>query len=118
MSGPEYDIDSAALKKYRRMSKDGLHQLTWEERRAYGEAVEKAVLAKQRSFLKSHTEPECKPLCASGTYHSEGEDIHKAMQAKHRAALAAAPARERRSRTPAQWQAMYDEAMQGKTVTP
>lgn len=111
--GPEYDIDSATLKKLRRANGP---LKTWERGFVveYANAVEKAVLAKQRSQLKGYGEPNLTPQCASGTWHSDGESIHKAIQSKQRTALAAAPARIRKARKPHEWQALYDEAMQHK----
>jgi hypothetical protein len=112
--GPDYNIESAALKKFRRMARKGLSHLSAEDRRAYGAAVEDAVLARQRAFLKSHTEAEPRPHCVSGTWHSDGEEIHAAIRRQHRAALAAAPGVERRARTPDQWRSMYAAAMAEK----
>jgi len=112
--GPEYDIESAALKKFRRMARKGLSHLSTDERRAYGAAVEAATLARQRAFLKSHGEAEPRPSCASGTWHTTGEAISAAIRSQHKAALAACPSRERRARTPQQWQAMYAAAMTEK----
>jgi len=112
--GPEYDIESAALKKFRRMARKGLSHLSTDERRAYGAAVEAATLARQRAFLKSHGEAEPRPSCASGTWHTTGAAIDAAIRSQHKAALAACPSRERRARTPQQWQAMYADAMARK----
>ena len=83
------------------------------ERRAYGDAVETAIRALQRSELQREL-PEHRVSCASGTNHNDGRKISAAMRAKHRAALQASVAKERRDRTPEQWQAMYDEAMAQK----
>jgi hypothetical protein len=119
--GPDYDLESAALKNFRRMARKGLSHLSAEDRRAYGAAVEVAVLARQRAFLKSHTVPEPRPVCASGTWYTTGEEIHAAIRRQHRAALAAAPGVERRARTPDQWRSMYAAAMaekRGRTTTP
>jgi hypothetical protein len=112
--GPDYDLESAALKKFRRMARKGLAHLSAEDRRAYGAAVETAVLARQRAFLKSHTEAEPRPRCASGTWHTKGEEIHAAILRQQRAALAAAPGVERRARTPQEWKAKYEAAMAEK----
>jgi hypothetical protein len=90
-----------------------LASLTREARQAYGAAVEKAIRALQRSELQREF-PEHRCHCASGTNHNDGREISKAMRAKQRAALQASVAKERRERTPAQWQAMYDEAMADK----
>jgi hypothetical protein len=69
-------------------------------RQAYGAAVEAAVLAKQRSAGMRATPPMPAATCASGTWHTTGEAIHKAVQAQQRAALAAYPAKVRRERLP------------------
>ena len=108
---PTYDIDSAELKKFRFMARDGLRELHYLERQAYGAAVEKAVLAKQRSQLKGHAEIMPTPVCASGTWHTTGDAIDKAIRGQHRASLAACPAQVRRAREPEQWQSMYADAM-------
>ena len=112
--GPEYDLESAALKKFRTKARKGLSHLSADDRRAYGAAVEAATLARQRAFLKSGGEPEPRPHCASGTWHTTGEAISAAVRSQHRAALAACPAQERRARTPDQWRSMYEAAMAAK----
>jgi hypothetical protein len=106
--GPNYPA-LPSVRKYRAP----LASLTREQRQAYGAAVETAIRAKQRSELQ-RVMPEHRCHCASGTNHNDGREISKAMRAKHRAALQASVARERRERTPAQWQAMYDAAMADK----
>jgi hypothetical protein len=98
-----------SVKKYRKP----LATLTRDQRRAYGEAVETAIRALQRSELQREL-PEHRVNCASGTNHNDGREISKAMRAKHRAALQASVAKDRRDRTPEQWQAMYDAAMAAK----
>ena len=112
--GPEYDLESAALKKFRTKARKGLSHLSTDDRHAYGAAVELATLARQRAFLKTATVPEPRPHCASGTWHTTGEAIDKAIRQQHRAALAACPAQERRARTPDQWASMYAAAMEEK----
>jgi hypothetical protein len=110
--GPEYPT-LAGLDKHRRAARQGLDGMTREARQAYGLAVETAIRAKQRSELQRvYTSHNCN--CASGTNHNSGAAIHKAMQAKQRAALLAAPSQERRARSPAKWKAMYDRAMADK----
>ena len=116
--GPVYNIDSATLSKFRFAARDGLKSIPWEDRQAYAEAVERAVLAKQRSQLKGYAEPNSQPRCASRTWHTTGESIGKAIQAQHTAATQAYPSRQRRARTPKQWQVMYDEAMALKRAAP
>jgi hypothetical protein len=110
--GPVYNLDSAALKKFRRAgSLDGtLKQF----RQAYGAAVEQAVLASQRAALNRAAPSLPRPNCASGTWLSDGREISKAVRAQHRASLAACPSQVRRARSAAVWQAMYDAAMAEK----
>lgn len=62
-------------------------------------------------MLKRHGEVMPASNSASGTWHTTGEDIHKAVQAQHRAALAACPGQIRRARTAHQWESMYVAAM-------
>jgi hypothetical protein len=113
--GPTYNIDSAKLRTFRAKARKGLSALSREERHAYADAIERAVLARQRTEagigLPAVT-PKCH--CASGTAHNDGADIHRAIRAQQAAALARCPAQERRARTPAQWQAMYEQAMTAK----
>jgi hypothetical protein len=112
--GPEYDVESAALKKARKAAREGLLSLSKTERQAYGTAVSDAVRASQRASLRRAGKPVGNPNCASRTAHNTGEAIHNAVRAQHRAALLACPARIRKARTADQWQAMYDAAMQEK----
>ena len=101
--GPTYDLESAALKKHRRAAKGGLATMSRGQVVEYANAVEAAVLAKQKTQLARHGESMPAPNCASGTWHTTGEAIHKAMQAKQRAALLACPSQIRRARHPAEW---------------
>jgi hypothetical protein len=108
--GPAYNIESAALKTFRARARRGAPYNP-----AYAEAIEKAVLARQRAEAGIGL-PAAKPKChcASGTAYSDGRDIHKAVRAQQAAALARCPSQERRARTPAQWLAMYQVAMEAK----
>lgn len=110
--GPLYPA-LPSVKKFRKAAKSGLNALSVEQRRAYGEAVETAIKALQRSELQREL-PTHNVNCSSGTNHNTGAAIHKAMRTKHRAALAACPAQVRRARSAAEWQAMYDAAMAEK----
>jgi hypothetical protein len=110
--GPTYNIDSAALKKFRRV--DSLGGTLEQFRKAYGEAVEKAVLAAQRSQLRRAAVPERRPNCASGTWHTTGAAIDKAIRQQHRAALLACPGQIRRARPADEWRKLYDAAMAEK----
>lgn len=116
LHNPRYDIGSAQLTKFRGVANraGGVMGLERFYRVQYAEAVEQAVLASQRASLAPKREAVFKAGCASGTFHSDGDAIGRAIVGQHRAALAACPAQERRARTPAQWQAMYDEAMADK----
>jgi hypothetical protein len=112
--GPEYDVESAALKKARKAAREGLTSLSKAERQAYGTAVSDAVRASQRAGLRRAGETMPNPNCASRTAHNTGEAIHNAVRAQQRAALLACPSQIRKARKPAEWQAMYDAAMQEK----
>jgi hypothetical protein len=103
--GPVYNVESATLKKFRRNGGD---------RKAYGRAVLDAVMTAQRGQLRTAGESIPRPNCASGTLHSDGTDILKAVASQQRAQLAACAAQQRRTRTPAKWREMYAEAMAEK----
>jgi phosphoserine phosphatase len=107
----EYKITSATLKKFRGKARHGLSALSWAEVQAYGEAVEKAVLAAQRAHLRTASEAGHRCPCASGTWHSEGEDIAKAVRAQQRAALNRAAERDRTKRTDREIIEAYEQAM-------
>jgi hypothetical protein len=110
--GPVYP-ELAGMAKHRKAARNGLSAMPRAERQAYGLAVETAIRAKQRAELQRvFTSHNCS--CASGTNHNDGAAIHKAMQAKQRAALLAAPSAERRARKPAEWRRLYDAAMADK----
>lgn len=114
-SGPEYPSLGATVAKWHWRARDGLQSLTREERRAYGNAVEQAILALQRSQLNqgfTPITPKCR--CASGTAHNTGEPIHNAVREQQARALAAYPSQVRRKRTPVEWQEMYEAAMAEK----
>lgn len=112
--GPDYNITSAQLEKFRRLARQA--PLTREQREAYGQAVEDAVLASQRAALSRATPSIPRPNCASGTYHSSGEEIEKAIRQQQRNALLAYPAFERRNRAPNVWRKMYAAAMAEKAA--
>jgi hypothetical protein len=81
---PKYPNLGATVAKHRR-----LNDTSYDGQKAYGQAVNAAIRALQRSALNrelpSHQSP-----CASGTWHSEGKDILKAIRAQHRSATQAA----------------------------
>ena len=111
--GPAYPDLGASVAKYRRMvpKSGGVQKLPKQIRLAYGEAIEKAIRAKQRSELQRDTAPP--PIrCASGCPRPEG--IGEWMCNKQRAELQASVARDRREREPSEWREMYDEAMADK----
>jgi hypothetical protein len=113
--GADYPRDlGATVAKFRWLAARGLKALTYEQRQAYGTAVEKAILAKQRAECRAHDAEMPKPRCASGTWHTTGAAIEEAVRAKQRAALAACPGKVRRARTPGVWASMYAEAMAEK----
>ena len=101
--GPVYNITSEALTKFRRGPNCP----------EYAEAIEAAVKAAQRSALAREL-PAIKPRCASGTWHSTGEEIGKAVRQQQRAALLAYPGKVRRNRTEKEWLALYIAAMNEK----
>ena len=112
--GPEYNIDGAALKKFRFRARKGLATVSKTERREYGAAVEAAVLAAQRAALRRAGVSLPTPRCASGTTHNTGAAIDKAIRDQQRAALLAFPSQVRRARSPHEWRSKYDEAIAAK----
>lgn len=111
--GPLYPDLGAGLAKHRRAARKGLSKMTPGDRHAYGEAVEQAVLARQRSELQREL-PTHNVHCASGCSSPDGAVIHRHLQNKQRAALLACPSQERRARTDDKWREMYEEAMAEK----
>lgn len=111
--GPDYDLDSAALKKFRAVANrnGGVMKLEQFARRAHAEAVEKAVRAKHRSFLAQGSEPKATPRCASGTWHNTGQAIHDAIRAQQHGDLMRCASQIRRAREPSVWRSMYAAAM-------
>jgi hypothetical protein len=108
----------AGLDKHRRTARacGGAMAMDKASRDAYVLAVEKAVRAKQRAeHARAFIPPS--PNCASGTWHTTGEEIGRAVAAQNRARANAAAMRDRSKRTPRQWQEMYDAAMQEKRST-
>jgi hypothetical protein len=95
--GPVYNIEAAPLQKSRAQVRvaGSLAALPIEDRHAYGEAVEKAILAKQRSELMSaaYAEAAPRPRCASGAIHNDGAKISAALRAQQRAKLQACKSR-------------------------
>ncbi len=113
--GPDYPSLGAAVAKWRWRAREGLRSLTREERQAYGEAVERAILALQRAEAnRGFTAITPRVNCASGTAHTTGEAIHNAIREQQARALAAYPSYVRRNRSPQVWQQMYEAAMAEK----
>ena len=114
-NGPDYPLLGASVAKWRARARDGLKALSREERRTYGEAVDRAILALQRSEANRGLSP-MKPRvhCASGTLHNTGEAIHNAIREQQARALAAYPSYVRRHRTDVEWRQMYEAAMTEK----
>lgn len=115
--GPLYPDLGSGVAKYRRMAvgAGGLMAMDKAMRNSYGEAVEKAIRAKQRSELQREL-PSHPVHCASGTNHSDGGAIHEAIRRRQRAALLACPAQYRRDRPDHVWREMYEEAMAEKAA--
>lgn len=111
--GPEYTITSATLQKHRRAArKGGLSSMSKAERHAYGEAVEKAMLAAQLSSLRRE-KPSHMPNCASGTWHNTGEAIDRAIREQHRNATMNCKSRIA-TLPPDKVKELYEEAMAEK----
>jgi len=102
--GPEYPRElGATVAKYRNKAKDSIFALSKAERNAWADAIEKSILAKQRSALLGQGSPPARP-----------RPIGDALREQLRNALLAYPAKVRRERTPEAWQEMYDHAMKQK----
>jgi hypothetical protein len=112
--GPTYNVASPALAQHRRLAHKGLAALTFEERRAYGAAVEAAILAMQRREAMRACVPGKRSNCASGTWYSDGADISAAIREQQRRALAACASQTRKARSDVEWATMYEAAMQDK----
>jgi hypothetical protein len=85
------------------------------DRKAHGLAVLAAVASLQRSELKREL-PSHAPHCASGTTHTSGKAILKAMRDKQRRALEAAPDQLRRARDLDELRVQYLEMMAHTTI--
>ncbi len=114
-AGADYPTLGATVAKWRWRAREGLQSLTHEERQAYGEAVERAILALQRAEADRGLPPiSPKVHCASGTLHNTGEAIHSAIREQQARTLAAYPSHVRRKRTAIEWGDMYKAAMAEK----
>lgn len=106
--GPVYPA-LAGCAKYRKIADP-----TPAQRAAHGDAVSAAIRALQRSALDRQSSP-VPPLCASGTWHNNGDgSVGAAVRSQHAAALARCPGMVRRARTPEQWRKLYAAAMAAK----
>jgi hypothetical protein len=116
MYGPEYNVTSAKLKKFRATARNGLSSLDKDQRHAYGMAVSEAIRAMQRSELNAACigPKNPRPNCASGTTHTTGKAISEAIRDQQRHALLAYPDQQRRKRTDDELRYMYKQAMAKK----
>ena len=108
--GPMYpELPSVA--KFRRMRDP--------DPREYGQAVREAVRTLQRQELERIAKrgylAGYKAPCASGTWHTSGPKIRKAIREQHRAQLQAQANAERRNRSDQMLRELYLEAMKHKT---
>ena len=112
--GPLYNVVAPSLAKHRRLASNGLQSMTWEQRCAYGEAVERAILTMQRRECLRALPAEQRPNCASRSWANKPGEVGAAIREQHHRALAACASAERRARSDAEWASMYEEAMQDK----
>jgi hypothetical protein len=98
---PIYNIDSPALRKFRKAGKF---------LQEYAETLEKVIRAKQRAELQREL-PTISPSCASRTWYTTGAEIHKAVRQQQRTALLAYPSKVRCNRTDDEWEKLYRDAM-------
>jgi hypothetical protein len=85
-SGPEYPRELGKdIASFRKLGRHGLRELSIMARRGYGNAVLTAIRGKQKQALQREL-PSHNVHCASGTNHSTGREILKAVAAQHRAA--------------------------------
>ena len=103
--GPDYPDLGAGVAKFRK--RGPVAKMPKAMRREYGEAVEKAIRAKQRQ-----------ELMREGTSPRAVDVIGEARLQRLRAALQASVGKERREREPDEWKAMYEEAMKQKRAAP
>ena len=82
--------------------------------KAYGQAVRAAVRTLQRQELMRAAPSTHKSPSASGTWHTSGPKIRKAIREQHRAALQASVNADRRNRSDDVVMHLYKEAMAAK----
>jgi len=112
--GPVYNVASPALAKHRAKARNGLTAMSRAERVAYADAVEAAVLAAQRRQLRTASEPEHRPNCASRSWANAPGEVGEAVREQQRRALAACASQQRRARSDVEWRTMYEAAMDEK----
>jgi hypothetical protein len=107
--GPAYPA-LPSVDKYRRQRDPDV--------KAYGQAVREAVRVLQRQELERIAKAGYiagrKPNCASGTWHTTGPKIRKAIREQHRAQNEAAANAQRRNRSDEMVMHLYKEAMAAK----
>ncbi len=103
--GPLYPSLGAKVAKFRKLKK-----LTIEQRREYAQVIEETIRELQRQELQREL-PSFRPHCASGTWHTTGQEIHDAIRQQQRNALLRCPDKIRRARTDVEWTNLYEEAM-------
>jgi len=104
LGGPLYPQLGPGVEKYRRLARKGLAKMAREDRYAYGEAVELAILSLQRRELDRETK----------TPDRRNEPLGDARLKMLRNQLLAWPDQERRARSEVEWKSMYDAAMAEK----
>jgi hypothetical protein len=113
---PTYPKLSKEVEYWRARAKAALLSPT--EKRAYGDAVHRAILALQRTeanaYLNHVKGP--RPRCASGTWHNDGDMIHASVREQLKRAFAAAVKRDGARRAPWQWEDDYAKAMREKAA--
>jgi hypothetical protein len=114
-AGLLYPDLGASVAKFRRIENP-----TREQRVAHADAIEKAIRAKQKQELQREL-PSIRCRCASGTWHNgyidangrvvPSDKIGPAVREQQRNALLAYPDYVRRNRTSAEWERLYEAAM-------
>jgi hypothetical protein len=109
--GPAYPQLGSSVAKHRKRKSPSKA-----EREAHGEAVHRAVQALQRQDLRraGYFVTDGTPNCASGTWHSSGDDIHRAVRRQQENLSIIYADRVRRTRTEGEWADLYEQAMAEK----
>ena len=106
--GPIYPDLGSGVAKFRK--RGPVAKMPKAMRREYGEAVEKAIRAKQRAQLRS--------WCGKDQANVHEDVVGEARLQRMRAALQASVGKERREREADVWKSMYEEAMKQKRAAP